>query len=80
MLVGLLRRFFGHVVAAGEGAAGGVGGVVALPDCEDVAVDAFGVAALAPDYQERLGDLVAGVKIGLVHVEVAGRARAVIGA
>ena len=31
VLVGLFRGFFRHIVAAGERAAGGVGGVVALP-------------------------------------------------
>ena len=80
VLVRLVRSFLRHVMAAGKGATPGVGRVMPLPYREHIAVDALGVAARAPDHQQRHGDLVARLEIGLVHLEIAGRAGAVVGA
>src|SRR5271163_535844 len=76
----LVRRFFWHVMAAGQGAAPRVGRVVAFPHREHVAVDTLGVAARAPDHQERNRDLAPGFVVGLVHAEVTGRAGTIVGA
>lgn len=51
IVVGAVRGFLGDVVAAGQGAAPGVGGVTAFPDRQHVAVDPLGVAARAPEHQ-----------------------------
>src|SRR5215217_3220771 len=77
---GLVRGLLGDVVAGIYRAAPGIGRVPALPNRQHVAVDALGVAPRAPDHQQRHRDLASGFEIGGVHLEVAGRAGAVIGA
>src|SRR5208282_4100879 len=79
-LQGLVWCFFGHIMAAGDGATPRIGRVIAFPHREYIAVDTLGVAVRAPDHKQRNGDLAAGLEIGLVHLEVAGCAGAVVGA
>src|SRR3954454_138015 len=80
IVVGVVRGFLGDVVAAIYRAAPGVGRVILLPDRENVAVYALGVAPRAPDHQQRDRDPAAGIEIRGIHLEIAGRAGAVIGA
>ncbi len=73
----LVGRFLRDIVAASDGSAGDLGAVVA-PDLEHVVIDLAGVAFRAPHHKQRTLHLVAGTEVGVVHVEIAGGAGAVV--
>src|SRR5580700_6458086 len=64
-------------MAAFDGSSGNFGRVI-LPDREHVAIDGSGMALCAPQDEQRTADLTAGLPVGFVHLEIAGRAGAII--
>src|ERR1043166_6822947 len=73
----LVGRLFGDVVAASDRPAGDLGAIVA-PNLEHVVIDLAGVAPGTPYDEQWALHLIAGAEIGVVHVEIAGRAGAVV--
>src|SRR5205823_7500853 len=74
---GIVRSFFRHVVTAFDRSAGNPRSVIP-PDCEHIAVHSTGMALCPPEHEQRTADRVAGLPVGFVHLEIAGRAGAII--